>query len=388
MHRARRVVAHEADVAVVGLGIMGACAAWRLAGRGARVVGFDRFRPPHAEGSSHGGSRIFRELAFEGARYVPLVRRAYSLWEELAAEARQPGLLLRTGLVYIGAPRSSVIAGSRASDEALSVAGELLSAEEARSRWPLFNVSAGAVALYEQRAGILRPEACVAAALRRAEHYGAELHLDEPVVEWGAAHGSAWVKTARRRVEAGTLVLATGPWLLGELRALGVAAWVERVVQHYFAPAAPEEQLSPDRLPPYICEDDDGVVFYGFPLLDGLLKCAVHHRGDSATIEDLNRTVGAAEIALVRGYLDRFLPDAAGSHERSVVCAYTNTPDGDFLLDRHPEHPEVILASPCCGIGFKFAPAIGEAIAGLALGGRPDPILAPFRYLRLQQRRV
>lgn len=360
------MIAHEADVAVVGLGAMGSCAAWRLAKRGARVVGFDRFRPPHAAGSSHGGSRIIRELAFEGPHFVPLVRRAFTLWDELIAESRSSALLLRTGIVYLGSPESSVVAQSLKSGAAHDVATEFLDSDQVASRWPALRLGAGMVGLYEKRAGVLRPESCIAAALRRAEHYGAELHLDEPVLEWGARAGMAWVRTARRRLEAGALVLAMGPWLLDDLKALGIEAWVERVVQHYFEPAGTAGALGPERLPPYICEDESGVIFYGFPLLDGVVKCAIHHRGDSTTIEALDRSVAPEEVDRARSYLERFLPAAAGRHHHSAVCVYTNTPDGEFHVARHPSHREVIVASPCNGIGFKFAPAIGDTIADLA----------------------
>ncbi len=362
---------------------MGAATAWQLAQRGARVLGLDRLRPPHVLGSSHGGTRIIRETAFEGAQYVPLVRRAYDLWAALEPTAAHR-LLIPTGGLYAGPPGAGVVAGSRASAEAQQVPTEDLDAEEIRRRFPAFEPAPGMVGLFERRAGVLRPEACHQALLAQATHHGADLRFEEPMLEWRADGGDLTVRTAAGSHRAGALVLALGPWMPTELALLGVRLEVERVVQHWFAPARDPHLLEPTALPVYIWEDEAGVVFYGFPMLDGVVKCAIHHRGEIGPVDGVRREVSAEDVERTRLFAARFVPPAAGAHVRSAVCVYTNTPDGHFIVDRHPEHERVVLASPCNGVGFKFAPAVGAGIAALLLGGAAPAELAPFGLSRLR----
>jgi sarcosine oxidase len=365
------------DVIVAGLGAMGSAAAWQLSRRGLSVLGLDRHRPPHAMGSSHGGSRIIREMAFEHPRYVPMVRRSYELWAELAAASGRE-LMLPTGALYIGAPDSLIVAGSRRSAVEHRVACEEYSAAEVRRRWPQFVPDAGMVGLFERQAGVLRPEACIEAGLAQASAHGATLRYDEAVLSWEAGPGVVRVRTDGASYVADRLVLALGPWMQEELVRLGVKVWVERVVQQWFAPVD-AAAMDPSRCPVYLWEDTDGVVFYGFPALDGAVKAAVHHRGEATTADTVRRDVSPEDVARVAAYLKRWMPAAAGPHLRSAVCVYTNTTNGNFIVDRHPEHSAVLLASPCSGIGFKFAPVIGEMLADLVMDRAVGIDLAPFR---------
>lgn len=366
---------------MAGAGAAGSAAAWQLAARGLRVLALDRFHPPHAEGSSHGGSRVIREMAFEHPRYVPLVRRAYPLWDALDP-AGQRRLLIPTGALYLGAPDSLVVRGSRDSATLHGVPAEEMPAADVHARWPALTPEPGDVGLFERRAGVLRPEACIQAMLDAATAAGATFAFGEAVESWRADAGGVRVTTPARTIEAGALVLADGPWMLDELKQLGVAAWVERVVQHWFEPLRSPDIFAPERCPIYLWEDAAGVIFYGFPMLDGVLKAAVHHRGESTTMDIVRRAVTDEEVALVRERLARLLPLAAGRHRRSAVCLYTNTPDGDFIIDRHPSSDRVVVASACSGIGFKFMPVVGELVADLVTGATPSLDIAPFSFRR------
>src|SRR3712207_2968564 len=139
------------DVAVVGLGAMGSHAALELASRGLRVVGFDRHRPPHTLGSTHGRTRIIREAYFEEPLYVPIVQRAYELWRRLEEQSGER-LLTATGGLMLGAPDSAVVAGARASAVEHGLPFEELSAREVRGRFPAFAVPDGHAAVFEPRA--------------------------------------------------------------------------------------------------------------------------------------------------------------------------------------------------------------------------------------------
>lgn len=348
------------SVIVVGLGAMGSAVAFHLARRGVRVLGLDRFTPPHPFGSSHGESRIIREAYFEHPAYVPLVQRAYELWQEMETLSGE-SLLRITGGVLLGAPEGEMIAGALRSAQIHGLAHEILTASEVRKRFPALHPPETFIAVYEPRAGVLRPEACVAAHLRMAGRYGAALHFEEPVREWRADGDGVEVVTDRGRYSADRMVWCLGAWLPTWLPAAPL--WVERQVMFWFCPARDAEHFTPDRCPVYIVEFAPGDFFYGFPELGKGVKVARHHGGTRCAPETVQRVVGEEEVEAMRGLLQRFLPGLDGPFMRAEVCLYTNAPDGHFLLDRHPEHPQVFVVSPCSGHGFKFSSAIGELVA-------------------------
>jgi sarcosine oxidase len=375
------------DVIVAGLGAMGSATAFFLAERGARVLGLDRYRPPHAMGSTHGGSRIIRETAFEHPRYVPLVQQAYRSWRTIEQRTGR-ALLQQTGGLFVGSPDGLVVRGSRASAQAHGIHYEEWPHADLRRRYPVYHPLPGAVGFHDPRAGVLAPEDCVAACLDYARGRGAELRFDEPLLRWEANTKGVTVVTAAGRYTAAHLVLATGAWMREPLAELGVAAVVERVLMHWFIPAE-AAPFMPGRFPVSLIEYAPDQVFAAFPLdREGAVKVAVHHGGDVATATTVRRDVAPPEVDAVRAIVAARLPQAVGRWLRSAVCLYTDTPDGDFLIDRDPRSERVILASPCSGFGFKFASAIGQTLADLATGGRAQVDLRPFALGRFQNPRT
>jgi sarcosine oxidase len=369
------------DVGIVGLGAMGSMAALELARRGRKVIGFDRFHPPHPFGSSHGKTRIIREAYFEHPQYVPLVQRAYDRWTALEAEAGRR-LLLPTGGLMIGPPGGTLVAGARRSALEHRLPFEELPAAETRARFPMFALRDDEVGLYEPRAGVLFPEAAIGAALELAAAAGAELHYDEPVTTWSAGE-RVTVRTRAGHWGVDHLVLAAGAWMLGELPRVPLPLSVARQTLFWF-PAADPALLGPDRMPIFIWEWEPEQMFYGFPDLGDGVKLAIHHQGDATDPVRVRRTVLPEESDRLRSVIAARLPAVQGPPTESSVCLYTNTPDEDFILDRHPDEPRVLLASPCSGHGFKFAPAIGEALADLVEEQAPRFDLSPFRLARFQ----
>jgi sarcosine oxidase len=369
-------VERSADVIVVGLGAMGSAVAAHLARRGRRVLGFDRFSPPHAFGSSHGETRIIREAYFEDPRYVPMVQRAWALWEELARETGRT-LIRRTGGLMIGPRDGELVTGVLASARAHGLEHELLSTSELRVRIPAFAVPDDHVAVAEPRAGMLFPEACVAAHLDVAERFGATLRREEPVLEWRPDSNGVEVSTASGRHRAAHLVLAAGAWI-GQLVAPAVLpVTVERQVAWWFEPAHPA-WFDPEHFPIYIWEHAPDRCFYGFPRVGKLVKAARHHEGSLADAETLRRDVDATEAAGMQALVERFIPDLAGPPQASSVCMYTNTRDEHFVVDAHPAHPQVTIVSACSGHGFKFASALGESVAARVMGETPRLDLGAF----------
>ena len=368
------------DVIVAGLGAMGSAAAYALAGRGMRVLGLDRFTPPHPWGSSHGESRIIREAYFEHPSYVPLVQRAYRAWEALEAESGHP-LLVRTGAVMIGDPESELIRGATRSAEQHELPHERLSAAELRARFPLFTPGERDVGVYEPRAGALRVEACIEALLDGARRRGAELRFGESLQEWTADDEGVRVTTSAGQHQAETLVLAIGAWLPELVPELPLQ--VERQVMFWFQPSGSAERFRPDNFPVFLWELASDRMFYGLPDLGSGIKVARHHGGENTTTHTVRREVSEADEAEVHEFLSVHLPAVDGTLLRSSVCLYTNTPDGHFLIDRHLDSPAVWLVSPCSGHGFKFAPAVGDGLAeGIATGSVPRE-LAAFGVERL-----
>lgn len=369
------------DVIVVGLGGMGGAIAYHLARRGRRVLGLDRLAPPHDAGSSHGKSRIIRQAYYEDPAYVPLVLRAYELWEALERDSGET-LLVKTGGLMIGAPDSPIVAGSTESARRHGLKYRMLSPEDVGRWFPAFRLEPHEVAVYEEEAGVLFPERAVAAHLRLARAAGAELRLDEPVESWVAGSDSVSVRTPAGRYQAERLVLAAGAW---NPRLLGGAfpLEVERQVSLWFRPAERPEWFE-EHLPVFIWDRGPEPALYGLPGLEGEgVKVGLHHGGQVGDPDRLPRQVTEDDVEPVRRLLARRMPLLDPEPVQASVCLYTNTPDRHFLVGTHPDHPAVVLAAGFSGHGFKFCPAIGEAVADLIEGkARRDLALFDPRRFR------
>jgi sarcosine oxidase len=372
-----------ADVIVIGLGAMGSAAAYHLARRGARVLGVDRFPPGHANGSSHGDSRIIRELYFEHPCYVPLVRHAYGLWGDLARES-ETSLLHITGALMLGAPDSTLLTGCRRSGLEHGVPFDTLSPDEIRRRFPAMDPPDAFIGLWDTRAGYLEPETAVRAHLRLAERHGATLRFGERVTGWEADDGGVAVTTTVGRYHADRLVLAAGAWTAQLVPDLAIPLVVERQVLLWLDPQVPAGSPDPfaiERFPIYLCEFAPDRAVYGFPRLASGVKADIHHDGERGSDADaVRRTIDDADVAQVRHALRAGVsPRLAESPVRArTTCLYTDTPDAHFVIDAHPAHANVLIVSACSGHGFKFASAIGEATADLVTDQPTAVSLAPF----------
>ena len=353
---------------------MGSAAVYHLSKRGARVLGLDRFHPPHTLGSSHGQTRIIREAYFEHPAYVPLVQRSYQLWRELAQEAGAQ-LFLQTGGLMIGPPQGAVAGGARLSAETHQLPFEALTADQIHKRFPALRPAEDMVGILEPCAGILFPEKCVAAHLNQAR--GGQLNYDEQVLDWKADATGVRVTTNKDTYACSQVVFSVGSWLKQLVPALPLV--VERQVLFWFSSSRPD-LFRPDKCPIHLWEHSPGRYFYGFPNLGNGVKLAGHHEGEIVDPDKINRSVPQAEIDGMLQLIAPYLPAVTVPCLESVVCMYTNTPDGHFLIDRHPEHRQVLLVSPCSGHGFKFSSAIGQVVADLLLKGQSTFDLSLFRF--------
>src|SRR5262245_49254312 len=352
------------DVVVCGLGVMGSAALRELSRRGLRALGIDRFAPGHDRGSSHGATRIIRLDYFEHPSYVPLLRRAYELWHELEQSSGQK-LIHITGIVEIGAPDSTLISGILASIRQHSLHHELLCVDDLTRRFPAFRLPSHYQAVVQPDGGFLAAEPSIRAMLALAKEAGAEIRTGETIRTIEPNSTGVRITTDQTHIDAGAAVIAVGPWISSMMPNLRAPLRVTRQVMAWFAPGTPEPfQLG--RFPVFLLESRHG-IHYGFPLDgDGLVKIAKHHHCDETVDpETCNRTISIADESLVRAALVHHLPGANGRLARAATCLYTVAPDGDFIIDHLPGLPHVLIASPCSGHGFKFAPVIGEVLADL-----------------------
>lgn len=358
------------DVAVIGLGCAGSAALNALARAGRRVVGIDRFDPPHDLGSSHGETRLLRTAYAEGPFYVPLVKRAIALWK--AAERRTGAKLFeQTGVVYAGPADNPFIADTRA-------AGIRLTAAHGLERW--FELPEGWLHLREAAGGYVYPERAIRTFLTEARRAGAAIRRNCACEGIARERDGVVVRTAKCDIHAARVIVTAGAWTPELLPELKPVTFVERRVLHWFAD--PGRRFTKAKgFAPFAFGTPEGEMIYGFPAnARGEVKVAEHFRVEPiAGLEALNRKVTRADIAALAPVAKRYLP-GLGRRVRSAVCPYPMAKGERFILTTHPDDARIAIGAGLSGHGFKFAPAIGEVLANLALGRTQKVDIAPFGW--------
>ena len=374
--------ANHYDVIVAGLGAMGSATAAHLARRGKKVLGLERWMPGHKLGSSHGDSRIIREMYFEHPMYVPLLQRAYELWDELSKDVGQKLLNINNGLM-IGTENGMLVTGTLRSAREHGLAYEVLSPAEVKHRHPAFDLRSDLVAVVDPRAGWLDPEQCNGAHLKVAAQHGADLRFEEPVISWVVNGGSVTVTSKHSKYSADHLVLCVGARTRSLLNGLELNLEVERQAVLWMDVPHPANYRS-EVFPIWAYEYKPGHITYGFPELPRGVKSSVMHSGEIIPDADkVDRNVDDAEVTVLMNAISPVLPSLSRTPVRERdVCLFTNTPDHDFVIDFHPQHPEVLISSACSGHGFKFASVVGEIQADLVTTGSSAFDLTPFRISR------
>jgi len=374
------------DAIVVGVGGMGSSAAYHLARRGKRVLGLERFGVPHSMGSSHGHTRIIRLAYYEDPSYVLLLRRAYELWREIQSQAGER-LLHVTSSIDAGPEDSWVFKGSWESCRLHDLPHEVLTGAELKRRHPGYNLPPDHLALVQPEGGFLAPERCIVSYVMAAQAHGAEIHGHEQVLEWEPLEDGVRVRTDRGTYEADRLVVTAGAWNGDFLDVLDGLAVPERQVLAWLQPDRPEH-FRPDNFPVFNLLVDEG-RFYGFPIhgVPGFKFGKYFHLNETGAADEIDRQPHDYDEQILRDFAERYFPDGCGPTMDLQTCMFTNTPDHHFVIDLHPEYPQVSLASPCSGHGFKFASVIGEIMADLATTGLTRHDISLFRLDRLTAER-
>jgi sarcosine oxidase len=362
------------DAIVIGAGSMGSATTYYLAKQGCRVLALEQFNTGHELGSSHGVNRIIRLAYAEDPAYVPLLRRAYKLWRQIERVAKER-LLFITGGIDAGPPDGAIVQGSLKSCRQHRLKHEQWDSKELRRRVAGFHLPQGMAAIFQPDAGFLLSERAVIAYITAAQALGAEVHARERVLRWEAERNRVVVHTERNSYVGARLVITAGAWaakLVHHLRRRRLAS-PERQVLIWTQPRRPELfQLG--AFPVFNMEVPEANRmnrYYGFPIfgIPGFKLGKYHHRNQQVDPDRMDRECHPEDEVVLRDAIQRYFPDANGPTMAMKTCLFTNSPDEHFVLDRHPDYPQVSIAAGFSGHGFKFASVVGEIMADFAVAG-------------------
>src|SRR5262245_11418019 len=295
------------DTIVLGLGAMGSATLYQLARRGTRVLGLDRFSPPHAYGSTHGDTRITRQAIGEGEHYTPLSLRSYELWRQIERETGKELLSVTGGLIISSTGHRATthvehfFENTIAAARKFGIRHDILDGMEMRRRFPQFRIADEEVGYYEYEAGVLRPEECVSAQLLLAERHGAEIHTNETVEKFVEVKGAVCVSSNSAHYEAARILICAGPWLPALLEE-GYAKLfrVFRQVMVWFDVSGSIDRFRPGTFPIFIWElRASPQRIYGFPAMNGAsggIKIATEQYDQTTTADSVSRAVDEREI--------------------------------------------------------------------------------------------
>ena len=370
------------EVAIIGLGLMGSSALHSLVRRGADVLGFDPMSLGEARGSSHGSCRVYRRFNFESEAYTDLSDQAFRGWRTL--ESITGRIILKPSLVLeAGPPGSKTVAASRAAAARKGPIAGPTSGAEANSAFPAFRLPEDFDVVVQESGGILLAEAAM-----RAFRDGVEHRIVRAAAQMQPTPAGIRITTSDEEVMAKQVIVAAGPWISKFVPGLARHLKVTRQAVGWFKPAKPET-VRYGEFPIFIVERARSLV-YGFPDFEGRgVKAAQHDWGPEVGPDEWGPPATDEELKTVSATLTELLPGAAGPILERDICLYTNTLKADiradegseFIIDRLPVDPRIIVASPCSGHGAKFASAIGDMLADLAF----DPRCVPPDAFRLER---
>jgi len=371
-------------VAVVGAGAFGGWTALHLARLGAIVVLVDAWGPGNSRSSSGGETRVIRATYGPDRVYSEMVRRAFDLWDSLERSSGET-LYVETGTLWMHRGDDGYVRASLPVFDDLGLAIDEFSLTEAAARYPQIDFQGIRSVWFERKAGVLfARRGCITVrdAFLRAGGIYRVARAEAGAIENGL------LKEIRlsdgSTIETDAYVFACGPWL-GRLFPGILDDWIRPTRQEvfYFGTPAGSERYRPERLPTWV--DFGERVVYGIPDVEGRgFKIADDTRGESIDPTDASRAPSDDAVERARRMIAGRFPDLADAPLlESRVCQYENSPDGDLLIDRHPEASNVFFAGGGSGHGFKLSPVVGEIVCSAVLSDKEIP-----EKFRLDPRRL
>lgn len=391
------------DAIVIGAGGMGSATAYHLAKAGTNVLVLEQFQRAHSFGSSHGETRIIR-LFYDKPFYTELMKSAYAEWRAVEMEASIP-LLTLTGSISLGVAGNHYSMATRDSLTAAGVASEMWDVEQLAHRFPQFHVPKEMDILWQQDSGFLHAAACVSTLLQLAERHGATVRENTPVTRIDWQTESPCVETAAGRFHARKIIVTAGAWTTLLLAELNLPLTVTRQQVCYYRPAdaAPFQTHTGSRglqprphlpnagrpglqprspFPVFVEVTAQNEFLYGIPYFGkNGVKVARHGGGQPVSPDTCNRTPDTDYIERLDTYVQERIP-SLGKAVHAEVCLYTETPDEDFIIDAHPDCPDVLIAAGFSGHGFKFCALVGRILQELAQTGKTDFDISHFSINR------
>jgi len=391
-------IINEYDVIIIGLGAMGSAGLYQLSKSDKKVLGIDQFSPPHMQGSSHGDTRITRTAIGEGSEYTSMALRAQEIWRELEKISQQD-LLKQVGCLIMAEEDNNFMQNTIKSANEFGIAHQLFPRESLQRDYPQFKTTTE-VGILEPTGGYLLPEECIRTQLALAQQNGAQAMINTKVDSLSVSPDGKVTVTINKNntfqnLLAEQVVITSGAWINDFLPAnMQTIFKVYRQVLHWFDIADKSTSFAsfePQAFPTFIWEFpemvDDSWGVYGFPAINGPkggLKIACEQFNATTTPATLERVVSKEESEIM---YDRFVHNRLSGLQSKVieatVCMYTNTADSNFVIDRSPQHGQILLVSPCSGHGFKHSAAIGEIISDLVLHGKSKLAIDSFSLSRL-----
>lgn len=376
------------DVIVVGAGSMGMAAGYYLTRQGVKVLLIDSYNPPHDQGSHFGDTRIIRHAYGEGREYVPLALRSQELWNELERKSHHK-IFTKVGALGFG-PKDNApfINEAIESGKEYNLDVEHLTGADIKERFQGLQLPNDYNGFFEPNSGFLFSENCIGTYKELSENLGAEFSFNNPVIDIQAYEDSVEITTEKEKFISEKLIISAGSWnkkLVSKVD-LNLPLVPTRQPVAWFE--ANEQLFNYNTFSTFMVEiplGDTRAIYYGFPSFDGCgVKVGRHDYANAVNPDTMNRKFGSDETDEdhIREFLNQFMPEASGVLKKGVICLYTRTPDGHFIIDKHPVHSHILIAAGFSGHGFKFASVVGEILSQLAVSGETDHDISLFRLDR------
>ncbi|MEB3210867.1 MAG: N-methyl-L-tryptophan oxidase, partial [Leptolyngbyaceae bacterium] len=383
-----RQMAQHFDAIVIGSGGIGSAAAYYLSKSGQKVLLLEQFELDHRNGSSYGFSRVIR-YSYDNPIYVNLMRAAYPLWFALQEEAGEQ-LYVKTGGLDFGMPDQETFQTLKQSMDAADLPYEHLSADEIHQRFPQFSLDEGMEGLFQEATGLLKTSRCVLAHVRLAQERGATVIDQAPVTKIVPTQEGAEVHTASEVFTGDRVVITVGSWAKSLLAEQGIDLPLKIMPCQlgFYQPKTPA-LFKPGTMPVFFAHmnGDYGEMPYGIPHEDDSIGYKITTFYGWNTVEhpsEIDYTPSEEWTERIRGFAQQYIPDAAGPLVSTRRCLYTMTPDKHFIVDSHPQYPQLVIGAGFSGHGFKFTTLMGKMLSDIAMDGSTRHDTSLFKLSRFQ----